>query len=294
MSEGTTPERGAGEGPRSEQGERILVALDASPQSVAALRAAAELAALMEAELEGLFIEDINLLHLCGLPFSHEIGSYTAKRRQLDNLALERQLRGLATERRDADRVLEQAPCVPVMAVRAGSREQAHTLPDLSVVEHAADERREPRVGQLRGQELEKPVQLVGVPAHRGSKLGGVGLGRLDRADLQLQPPVEALDTCEHAHGVAFCEATVEQLDVVPDAALDPPARVDELERDVRLAAPRREASLAGDREDAVDGAVLDEVGDGCHGVSLGACRLDRWPTSARSAPCATRGRARR
>lgn len=92
MSESTPAERAT-----TESGERILVALDASPQSIAALRAAAELAALMEAELEGLFIEDINLLHLCGLPFSHEIGSYTAKRRQLDNLALERQLRAVAT-----------------------------------------------------------------------------------------------------------------------------------------------------------------------------------------------------
>ena len=59
--------------PEAPQANRILVALDASPQSEAALRAAAELAALLEAELEGLFVEDINLLHLCGLPFGREI-----------------------------------------------------------------------------------------------------------------------------------------------------------------------------------------------------------------------------
>jgi nucleotide-binding universal stress UspA family protein len=79
--------------PRS---RHILVALDASPHSVAALRAAAELAALMEAELEGLFIEDINLLRLCGLPFGQEIGSYSGVARRLDNAGVERQLRALA------------------------------------------------------------------------------------------------------------------------------------------------------------------------------------------------------
>ncbi|MCB0182612.1 MAG: universal stress protein, partial [Caldilineaceae bacterium] len=42
--------------------ERILVALDASPHSLAALRAAAKLAATVHAELHGLFIEDDRLL----------------------------------------------------------------------------------------------------------------------------------------------------------------------------------------------------------------------------------------
>ncbi len=77
--------------------ERIVVALDASPQSERALRAAVELAALLDAELEGLFVEDINLLHLCGLPFGSEIGSYTAERRSITSASMERQLRALAT-----------------------------------------------------------------------------------------------------------------------------------------------------------------------------------------------------
>jgi nucleotide-binding universal stress UspA family protein len=41
---------------------RILVALDASPHSFAALEAAAHLAAHLEAELFGLYVEDENLL----------------------------------------------------------------------------------------------------------------------------------------------------------------------------------------------------------------------------------------
>jgi nucleotide-binding universal stress UspA family protein len=76
--------------------ERIVVALDASPYSLAALRTAAELAMLLDIELEGIFIEDINLLHLCGFPFGQEIGSYTATVRRVDNVGVERQLRALA------------------------------------------------------------------------------------------------------------------------------------------------------------------------------------------------------
>ncbi len=114
-------ERPIDERPAEQQTQRILVALDASPQSVAALRAAAELAALLEAELEGLFIEDINLLHLCGLPFSHEIGSYTAKRRQLDPLALERQLRAVAaTIQRAMSQATTQTPVRWHFQVRRG------------------------------------------------------------------------------------------------------------------------------------------------------------------------------
>ncbi len=52
---------------------RILVAIDTSPHGRAALEAAADLAAASSAELCGLFVEDLNLLRLAGLPFAHEI-----------------------------------------------------------------------------------------------------------------------------------------------------------------------------------------------------------------------------
>lgn len=104
-----------------ERVERIVVALDASPQSVAALKAAAELATLMQAELEGLFVEDINLLYLCGLPFGQEIGSYTAKLRRLDDVAMERQLRVLAaTIQQVMERVAAQTPVRWSFRVRRG------------------------------------------------------------------------------------------------------------------------------------------------------------------------------
>lgn len=52
---------------------RILVALDASPGSLAALTAAANLASLLSAELLGVFVEDINLLRVAQLPFAREV-----------------------------------------------------------------------------------------------------------------------------------------------------------------------------------------------------------------------------
>jgi len=72
---------------------RILVALDASPHSIAALEAAVELAARFRAELLGLFVEDINLLRLAKMPFARELGLFSASRRPLDTQEVERQLR---------------------------------------------------------------------------------------------------------------------------------------------------------------------------------------------------------
>lgn len=56
---------------------RIWVALDESPRSAAALIAAAALAAELDAELAGLFVEDIDLQHLSGLPFAREFSVLT-------------------------------------------------------------------------------------------------------------------------------------------------------------------------------------------------------------------------
>lgn len=101
---------------------RIVVALDTSRQSLAALEEAAFLAALMQAELESLFVEDINLLHLCGFPFCNQIGSYTATPRRVDNRAMERQLRGLANRlRAETARIAQQARVPWQFRVRRGA-----------------------------------------------------------------------------------------------------------------------------------------------------------------------------
>ena len=73
--------------------QRILVALDASPQSLAALEVAAELAAKHGAEVIAVFVEDINLVRSSEFPFAQEIGYFSAISRQLDSLQIARELR---------------------------------------------------------------------------------------------------------------------------------------------------------------------------------------------------------
>lgn len=73
--------------------KRILVAIDASPHSLAALEAAVALAVRFQAELSGLFVEDENLLRLADLPFVQEVGLFSATRRRINGKELERQIR---------------------------------------------------------------------------------------------------------------------------------------------------------------------------------------------------------
>lgn len=89
---------------------RILVAVDASPSSLAALDAAAELAASLRAELVGLYVEDINLLRLADSPFAREVGLFSGSIRELDAQRLERQLRAQANRvRRRLSRLAERS-----------------------------------------------------------------------------------------------------------------------------------------------------------------------------------------
>ena len=85
----TTPERPAG--------GRILVALDASPRSLAALSTAGALAAELDAELSGLFVEDINLQRLLALPFAREFCLLSGQLQPLSRAEIER------TWRREAE-----------------------------------------------------------------------------------------------------------------------------------------------------------------------------------------------
>ena len=69
--------------------KRILVALDTSAHSHAALEAAASMAARLDAELLGLFVQDLQLLQLAQLPFAREVGLTSAGRRTLDVKSME-------------------------------------------------------------------------------------------------------------------------------------------------------------------------------------------------------------
>ncbi len=80
---------------------RILVAVDASPHSLAALRAAVDLAERFDAELTGVFVEDINLLRLAELPFARQVRVYSSVQ-PLDTQHLEQELRAQARRARQA------------------------------------------------------------------------------------------------------------------------------------------------------------------------------------------------
>jgi nucleotide-binding universal stress UspA family protein len=81
---------------------RILVALDTSYHSLAALEAAAELAASLQAELQGLFVEDVNLLRAAGSPVAREVQYPFATATRLDPKRMERALRAQAAQARRA------------------------------------------------------------------------------------------------------------------------------------------------------------------------------------------------
>jgi nucleotide-binding universal stress UspA family protein len=156
-----------------ERTERIVVALDASPQSVAALKAAVELAALMEAELEGLFIEDINLLNLCNLPFGREIGSYTASMRRLDNAGMERQLRVLAAAIQQAmARAAAQTSVRWHFEVRRGP-----VVPELLAAAQSAALLSLGRAGQVRRKSLGSTAQSIVSKSDRPLLILGEGSG---------------------------------------------------------------------------------------------------------------------
>ena len=85
---------------------RVWLALDESPRSAAALAAATALAEALDAELAGLFVEDVNLQHLFGLPFASEYCVLTGVQRTLTPADIELAWRA---EARMLQRQLEQA-----------------------------------------------------------------------------------------------------------------------------------------------------------------------------------------
>lgn len=96
---------------------RILVALDASPHSMAALQAAAELASRLGAELSGIFVEDINLVRLADMPFAREVSHYSSTLTKFDRQQMERELRAQAGRARRA---------LAIMAERSRLRSSFH------------------------------------------------------------------------------------------------------------------------------------------------------------------------
>lgn len=84
---------------------KVLLTLDVSPRSRTALETAAALAAELDAELAGLFVEDINLLRVGGLPFTRELGFLSHDSR---TFALEDVEQALRHEAGEAQRLLAE------------------------------------------------------------------------------------------------------------------------------------------------------------------------------------------
>jgi nucleotide-binding universal stress UspA family protein len=81
---------------------RILVALDTSARGRAALKAAIQLALNTSAELQGLFVEDEDLVRLASLPFSREVDFTSAMPRELQSVNMERALHAAGKETQQA------------------------------------------------------------------------------------------------------------------------------------------------------------------------------------------------
>lgn len=81
---------------------RILVALDASADSLAGLDAAARLAADLRAELLGVFVEETDLLRAGELPSSREVSLFGGEPRRIDREELEREIRAMGRRARQA------------------------------------------------------------------------------------------------------------------------------------------------------------------------------------------------
>ncbi len=73
--------------------KRILVAIDASESNKSILKAATQLAQRLNAQLQTLFVEDINLLRMAQLPIAREITASAHTRRPLNLSVMEQQLR---------------------------------------------------------------------------------------------------------------------------------------------------------------------------------------------------------
>lgn len=180
-------------------GLRIWVALDESPRSTAALTAAVALAAELDAELAGLFVEDVNLQHLFGLPFAREFSVLTGGGRPLSQGEVER------TWRREA------ATLQRLLAEAAGHQRlrwsfrvaRGRVSAEMSTLAHAFDlvvlgnqtgnrvvavTRSTTRLMDSRPQPLTGPVLVLfeAMPASASSLAMGVTLARRNGAELVL------------------------------------------------------------------------------------------------------------
>lgn len=76
--------------PGSIMATRVIVSCDNSPLGTTAIDAAAALARGLDAELKGIFVEDVNLFRMAALPFTRDIASATASASRLQASEIQR------------------------------------------------------------------------------------------------------------------------------------------------------------------------------------------------------------
>ena len=182
------------------------------------------------------------------------------------------ELRGLAAERGDADRVLEEAARVAVVTVGRGGGERPERLADLGVATNESTTAARPFVRDLGGEELEEAVELVRIAPHGRGERGRVGvLGGLDRAHLHLQlPPKRSTRPSTRTASPSPKRWSSRSTSFQTRASTRPLASASSSAR-YGSACAGASPLLSGDCEHAFDGPVLDELGDRGHVSSLWA-----------------------
>ncbi|HLF98216.1 MAG TPA: universal stress protein [Methylococcaceae bacterium] len=186
--------------PEKPSSARILLALDISPRSRAALEMAATLAAELDVELAGLFVEDVDLLRLGGLPFTREVGFLSCVSRPIGLEEVEQALRreGEEVRRLLAEAAARQSLRWSYRVARGRIATELFALagePDLIVLGKRARLGFRPLAPSLAAGECRPgaagPVVAVfdGTPeARRALELAG-GLARASCAELRLLVP---------------------------------------------------------------------------------------------------------
>jgi nucleotide-binding universal stress UspA family protein len=154
---------------------KILIALDASPHSLAALNAAAELAARWQAQLLGLYVEDINLVRLAQQPGARQVAFYSATLQEYGPAQVEQELRAQAQHARQAlsqvaRRRQLQAEFRVVRGIISAELVQAAGEADLLIVGKSGWSRRRRMGSTTRMLVAQSPQQMLVL--QQGARLG--------------------------------------------------------------------------------------------------------------------------
>src|SRR3954454_23186676 len=170
------------------------------------------------------------------------------------------QLRRLAAERGNGNRVLREPAGVGVMAV-LGRRGRAEPLAVARLAEYRRAEGAQAVVVDLADEEVDVAVEVLDVAPGPGHELGRVaGLDALHVAHLELDLAGVLAHAAEHADGVAYLEPLLEHGDAVPHASADAPALVGELEVEEWASVAARAPLLARHREGRTHGGPRREL----------------------------------